>query len=126
MDTIALWIGWFVLGLGSFVVLVGALYAGVYWTTFWINESHHRIAESITGRAYLDLLRSTVEQKEGEKRSPTINRPELTPREKAKHHEESGMRCNCDLDKWQPTALTGHSHVCRIHKAATTPEKRDD
>lgn len=25
------------------------------------------------------------------------------------------MRCNCDLDDWEPT---GHSSVCRIHNAA--------
>jgi hypothetical protein len=31
-----------------------------------------------------------------------------------------GMRCNCDLDNWQPEQSTGHSRVCRIHKAATT------
>lgn len=31
----------------------------------------------------------------------------------------SGMRCNCDLDNWEPTARTGHSEVCRIHEAAT-------
>ena len=28
------------------------------------------------------------------------------------------MQCNCDLDKWEPTRMTGHSDVCRIHKAA--------
>ena len=28
------------------------------------------------------------------------------------------MQCNCDLDKWEPERDTGHSHVCRIHKAA--------
>lgn len=28
------------------------------------------------------------------------------------------MQCNCDLDNWQPEASTGHSWVCRIHKAA--------
>lgn len=27
------------------------------------------------------------------------------------------IRCNCDLDNWEPEAETGHSHVCRIHKA---------
>jgi hypothetical protein len=27
-------------------------------------------------------------------------------------------QCNCDLDKWEPERSTGHSHVCRIHKAA--------
>jgi hypothetical protein len=29
-----------------------------------------------------------------------------------------GMRCNCDLDNWEPTRETGHSPVCRIHKTA--------
>lgn len=28
------------------------------------------------------------------------------------------MRCNCDLDNWEPEGSTGHSHVCRIHRAA--------
>jgi len=32
-----------------------------------------------------------------------------------------GMSCNCNLDSWQPEASTGHSWVCRIHKAATNP-----
>lgn len=29
------------------------------------------------------------------------------------------MRCNCDLDNWEPEPSTGHSWVCRIHKRAT-------
>jgi hypothetical protein len=29
------------------------------------------------------------------------------------------MRCNCDLDNWEPERSTGHSCVCRIHKTAT-------
>lgn len=33
-------------------------------------------------------------------------------------HFESKMGCNCDLDNWQPENSTGHSWVCRIHKAA--------
>lgn len=31
---------------------------------------------------------------------------------------EKRMQCNCDLDNWEPTRETNHSHVCRIHKAA--------
>ena len=27
------------------------------------------------------------------------------------------MQCNCDLDNWEPEKNTGHSWVCRIHKA---------
>lgn len=28
------------------------------------------------------------------------------------------MRCNCDLDNWEPDKRTGHSWVCRIHRHA--------
>lgn len=38
-------------------------------------------------------------------------------REKAKELAKK-MRCNCDLDNWQPDTRTGHSWVCRIHRAA--------
>ncbi|MEK0370971.1 MAG: hypothetical protein QQN55_07445 [Nitrosopumilus sp.] len=34
----------------------------------------------------------------------------------AKYVKETGMKCNCDLDNWEPVPNTGHSHVCRIHK----------
>jgi hypothetical protein len=40
-----------------------------------------------------------------------------TMREYATERAKS-MRCNCDLDNWEPTPATGHSHVCRIHTAA--------
>lgn len=32
--------------------------------------------------------------------------------------QAGGMRCNCDLDNWEPTVETRHSDVCRIHAAA--------
>jgi hypothetical protein len=38
-------------------------------------------------------------------------------KEIAKALRADGMRCNCDLDNWEPEQKTGHSHVCRIHKA---------
>lgn len=28
------------------------------------------------------------------------------------------MRCCCDFDNWEPEVITGHTDVCRIHKAA--------
>ena len=31
---------------------------------------------------------------------------------------EKKLRCNCDLDRWEPERNTGHSWVCRIHKEA--------
>lgn len=31
---------------------------------------------------------------------------------------EGTMGCNCDLDNWEPEPIFGHSHVCRIYKAA--------
>jgi hypothetical protein len=41
-----------------------------------------------------------------------------TEREIAKELRANGMRCNCDLDNWEPERITGHSWVCRIHKEA--------
>lgn len=38
--------------------------------------------------------------------------------ETAARLRRDGMRCNCDLDNWQPESDTGHSWVCRIHVAA--------
>lgn len=32
--------------------------------------------------------------------------------------EKKKLQCNCDLDRWEPELDTGHSWVCRIHKAA--------
>ena len=33
------------------------------------------------------------------------------------------MQCNCDLDNWQPERSTGHSLVCRIHKAIIAKDR---
>lgn len=41
-----------------------------------------------------------------------------TARDYARELRADGMRCNCDLDAWEPEKSTGHSWVCRIHKAA--------
>jgi len=38
--------------------------------------------------------------------------------------KEKALRCNCDLDNWQPEPQTGHSWVCRIHKAAMEEWRR--
>jgi hypothetical protein len=43
--------------------------------------------------------------------------PVADPYEIAKRLKAT-MQCNCDLDNWEPERSTGHSHVCRIHKAA--------
>lgn len=45
-------------------------------------------------------------------------------REIANALKAEGMRCNCDLDTWEPERTTGHSHVCRIHKRAITMKYR--
>lgn len=49
---------------------------------------------------------------------------EQTPKERADEMYAKGMRCNCDLDNWEPTKSTGHSEVCRIHRAAIEPANR--
>jgi hypothetical protein len=46
------------------------------------------------------------------------------PRERAKHLRDGGMRCHCDLDNWEPSRITGHSHVCPIHKAVMAERGR--
>lgn len=49
-----------------------------------------------------------------------IKDDEISLRDAARRLQEDGkMRCNCDLDNWEPERSTGHSHVCRIHKTAT-------
>ncbi len=47
-----------------------------------------------------------------------------TIREHASDLKESGMKCNCDLDKWEPERSSGHSHVCRIHRVAISLSQR--
>lgn len=32
--------------------------------------------------------------------------------------KDEGVRCNCDLDAWEPERDTDHSWVCRIHRLA--------
>lgn len=39
-------------------------------------------------------------------------------REIVRELRDQRMQCNCDLDNWEPEPNTGHSWVCRIHKAA--------
>lgn len=46
-------------------------------------------------------------------------------REIVQELEESGLRCNCDLDKWEPDTRTGHSFVCRIHNRAMEAWKKE-
>lgn len=41
-----------------------------------------------------------------------------TARDIARELRAGGMGCNCDLDNWEPEQTTGHSWVCRIHRAA--------
>jgi hypothetical protein len=37
------------------------------------------------------------------------------------------MQCNCDLGRWEPEKISGHSWVCRIHKKALElADKRPD
>lgn len=43
----------------------------------------------------------------------TANNPQAFP----------DLQCNCDLDNWEPEPDTGHSWVCRIHKAIKEREK---
>lgn len=46
-------------------------------------------------------------------------------REIAQQFRNEGMACNCDLDNWEPERSTGHSWVCRIHKAVKAKLERE-
>ncbi len=37
---------------------------------------------------------------------------------------ENNMKCNCDLDNWEPESSTGHSWVCRPHRSGCVPPPR--
>ena len=48
----------------------------------------------------------------------------MPTRQIAANLKASGMRCNCDLDNWEPEQSTGHSQVCRIHAMTMTAKHR--
>ena len=50
--------------------------------------------------------------------SELMDTKDKTAREIAQELKSIGMRCNCDLDNWEPEHSTGHSKVCRFHKTA--------
>ena len=50
----------------------------------------------------------------------------LTPTQELAVIIRKNMQCNCDLDNWQPNISTGHSDVCRIHKATMLKVKEND
>ena len=59
-------------------------------------------------------------EREKAKKAEQLERAERrrqTVRAKAAELKKT-MRCNCDLDNWVPEDISGHSHVCRIHKEA--------
>lgn len=60
------------------------------------------------------LLDSALQEEEDENRRKACR---ARVREKVSELAKV-MGCCCDLDNWEPEVLTGHSHVCRIHKAA--------
>jgi len=68
--------------------------------------------------AALKVLEEADQQKTEEaQRIDRANQRREAVRAKAKELNKT-MRCNCDLDNWEPEDISGHSHVCRIHKEA--------
>lgn len=81
-------------------------------TRAMIVSAHEGLLQTLDaqiGNLRRDLLHEVVGQA-NEKRAIALN---IRVAEFAKT-----MRCNCDLDAWEPEPSTGHSHVCRIHQAA--------
>lgn len=63
-----------------------------------------------------DTHKQFVRDNEPGQRAPTL-------RDHVSDLKAGGMRCNCNLDCWKPEGSTGHSWVCRIHKAAIAKVK---
>lgn len=62
-----------------------------------------------------EIRESAIEARRLAEETKAANKERL--RERVREAEKQ-LACNCDLDAWQPEPSTGHSHVCRIHKAA--------
>jgi hypothetical protein len=62
MNTLALWIGYVVLVSAGVALTAGVVYAAVYWTTYAINNSHQRAAETIAGKGWMKLLQEAAEK----------------------------------------------------------------
>lgn len=75
-------------------------------------EHYIKTGEDKAERTYL----ANVETQN--KREEALLQARLRMRTRAKELQDGGMQCNCDLDNWEPEQSTGHSWVCRIHKAA--------
>ena len=71
MDVLALWIGRAVIAFAGVALAAGIVYAAVYWTTYAINISHRRAAETIAGKGWLELLQKAAdEQKTAQSQEP--------------------------------------------------------
>lgn len=75
----------------------------------WPKSPVHRIFRGFESLSAVTYLTLEDEMSESETRKPSI----ADKVAEAKKH----LICNCDLDNWEPELNTGHSWVCRIHKA---------
>lgn len=66
----------------------------------------------------VDLYQEEQRKKQEIGKTNLENTKGKTLREIAADVEKEGVRCNCDLDNWQPENTTGHSWVCNIHRIA--------
>jgi hypothetical protein len=86
-------------------------------------------ADWLTDDQIVDIVRDQIDNWKRSQRMNLENRARakaLADARRRELHERARelsrtMQCNCDLDNWQPEPSTGHSRVCRIHKAAVTP-----
>jgi hypothetical protein len=59
-----------------------------------------------------------VEQRQNALAQSHAEQLRIRVRQSVEQLKSEGMQCNCDLDRWEPELISGHSWVCNIHKAA--------
>lgn len=64
MDILALWIGRIVVALGGVGIFVVIVWQSIYWITYAVNNSHQRLAATIAGKEWLEVLRNAVKERE--------------------------------------------------------------
>lgn len=91
--------------------------------TYWertLLERAARPRESVGNIKVKRMCVTYLESKPMSANSPNYKTTK-SPKDIAKELSRT-MQCNCDLDRWEPEQTTGHSWVCRIHKAVIMGE----
>lgn len=83
-----------------------------------INKLYLELSQFVDAKTSRELVLESLVEKLSEDLSVLRVRHHKTEaRLIALKLQHDGMRCNCNLDYWEPEVLTGHNLACRIHAA---------